>query len=138
MSDRFLGWFMGTVTAVIILSLIVMALLWTPLVGPWAAERRGMAELRQAQQNRQILVEQAEAQQQVSIIRAQAEKEASELRAEAIAIIGEAAQRYPEYRQQEFIGAFAVALEEGSISQIIYVPTEANIPILEAGSGRVQ
>jgi regulator of protease activity HflC (stomatin/prohibitin superfamily) len=123
---------------VIILSLIVMALLWTPLVGPWAAERRGMAELRQAQQNRQILVEQAEAQQQVSIIRAQAEKEASELRAEAIAIIGEAAQRYPEYRQQEFIGAFAVALEEGSISQIIYVPTEANIPILEAGSGRVQ
>ncbi len=47
--------------------------------------------------------------------------------------MGEAAQKYPEYRQQEFIGAFGEALKSGTISQIIYVPTEANIPIMEAG-----
>ena len=49
------------------------------------------------------------------------------------------AQKYPEYRQQEFIGAFAEAIQSGQVEQIIYVPTEANIPIVEAGrvgSGR--
>ena len=55
------------------------------------------------------------------------------MRAEAIQILGEAAQQYPEYRQQEFIGAFAEALQQGTIRQIVYVPTEANIPIMEAG-----
>ncbi len=53
-------------------------------------------------------------------------------RAEAIKIVGQAAKDYPEYRNQEFIGAFAHAIQDGRISQIIYVPTEANIPITEA------
>ena len=108
--------------AVIFVALILLALLWTPLVGPWSQERRGLANLREAQQSRQIQVEQA-----------RAEREAAIERAEAIRIIGEAAQKYPEYRQQEFIGAFAEAMKDGTINQIIYVPTEANIPLLEAG-----
>lgn len=83
----------------------------------------GEAELARAHQNRQILVQQA-----------QAEKEAATLRAEAIAIVGQAAKDFPEYRTQEFIGAFAEAMHNGRINQIIYVPTEANIPILEARS----
>jgi hypothetical protein len=64
---------------------------------------------------------------------ARAEKESALLRAEAIVIMGEAAKKYPEYRQQEFMQAFGEALREGNVSQIIYVPTEANMPILEAG-----
>jgi len=67
------------------------------------------------------------------IQQAQAELDAASLRAEAISIVGKAAKDYPEYRKQEFIGAFAEALQKGTIQQIIYVPTEANIPILEAG-----
>ena len=82
----------------------------------------GMAELERAEQNRQILVKQAAA-----------ERDAAVQRAEAIRIVGEAAQKYPEYRQQEFIGAFAEAVKDGKINQIIYVPTEANIPLTEAG-----
>ena len=39
----------------------------------------------------------------------------------------------PEYRQQEFINSFGAALKDGKIQQIIYVPTEANIPIMESG-----
>jgi len=61
-----------------------------------------------------------------------AELDSASLRAEAISIVGKAAKKYPEYRKQEFIGAFAEALQEGTIHQIIYVPTEANISILEA------
>jgi hypothetical protein len=48
-------------------------------------------------------------------------------------LIGEAAKKYPEYRTQEFIGAFAEAIKDGKIDQIIYVPTEAGIPIVESG-----
>ena len=48
-------------------------------------------------------------------------------------IIGKKAKAYPEYRMQEFIGAFGEALNNGNINTVIYVPTEANIPIMEAG-----
>lgn len=82
----------------------------------------GEAILAEANASRQVLIKQAEA-----------ERDAAKARAEAIGIVGRAAKEYPEYRQQEFIGAFAEALKEGKISQIMYIPTEANIPITEAG-----
>jgi len=88
----------------------------------WAMEMSGKAKLAEATQSRQIQVEQAKA-----------EKEASTHTAEAIAIVGEATKAYPEYRQQLYIQAFAEALTEGTIDQIMYIPTEAGIPILEAG-----
>lgn len=88
----------------------------------WSMEMQGKAELARATQSKQILIEQAKA-----------ELEASKERAKAIEVIGAAAQKYPEYRMQEFIGAFGQALENKAINTIIYVPTEANIPILEAG-----
>ncbi|MVZ63704.1 hypothetical protein [Sphingobacterium humi] len=103
--------------------LIVVGLMFgLPTYSVWQQEMAGKARLAEATQSRQILIEQA-----------RAEKEAAVLQAEAIKIMGEAAQKYPEYRKQEFIGAFGEALKAGTISQIIYVPTEANIPILEAG-----
>ena len=102
--------------------LILLGFGW-PLYSVWKAGMTGQAKLRQAEQEKQILIEQA-----------RAEKEAAELRAEAIEIIGAAAQKYPEYRQQEFIGAFAEAIQSDAVEQIIYVPTEANIPITEARS----
>lgn len=70
---------------------------------------------------------------QALVSTAAAEKEAAQLRAEAIAIMGEAAKRYPEYRQQELLSAFGEALREGRISQIVYWPTESGMPITEAG-----
>lgn len=88
----------------------------------WSMEMQGKAKLAEATQSRQIQIEQAKA-----------EFEAAKHRAEAIAIVGKAAQEFPEYRQQEYIGAFAEALKEGNIDQIMYIPTEAGIPIMEAG-----
>lgn len=87
----------------------------------WSMEMQGKAKLAEAAQSKQILIEQAKA-----------ELEASKERAKAIEVIGEAAKKYPEYRMQEFIGAFGQALDNGNINTIIYVPTEANIPVLEA------
>lgn len=87
----------------------------------WSAGMVGKASLMQAEQERKIQIEQAKA-----------ELESAKLRADAIAIVGKASKEYPEYRTQEFIGAFAEAMKSGKIQQIIYVPTEANIPIVEA------
>lgn len=82
----------------------------------------GEAEFVRAEQNRRILVEQA-----------RAEKDAATLRAEAIEIVGQAAKDFPEYRYQEFLGAFGEALQSDAIDKIVFIPTEANIPITEAG-----
>lgn len=111
---------LGSVVAIIVL-IITLLMAGLPIYNVWRQSLSGKGELLKAEQTRQILVTQA-----------QAEKEAASLRAEAIAIVGQAAKDFPEYRQQEFIGAFAEALHNGTIQQIIYVPTEANIPILEA------
>jgi len=111
---------------VIIGSLIFMLLLGTGLAGcpvynVWQQGLAGEARLKRAVQEKQIAIEQAKA-----------EVESSKLRAEAIQTIGAMAKKYPEYRLQEFIGAFADAMGNGKIQKIIYVPTEANIPIIEA------
>ncbi len=115
--------FSAVVAAVVLVILVILALMFgVPVYNVWQQEQSGKAALSRAEQTRKILVTQAHA-----------EKDAATLRAEAIAIVGKAAKDFPEYRQQEFIGAFAEALHQGHISQIIYVPTEANIPLLEAG-----
>lgn len=108
--------FMGVVL------LVVLVLGGWPLYRVWQQGLTGEAALKRAEQERRIQVEQA-----------QAERDSAELVAEAIAIVGQAAKDYPEYRQQQFIAGFSEALQEGLIEQIIYIPTEANIPILEAG-----
>lgn len=117
----------GKVISIIVgVVVFVMVLIFALMVGyryysVWSMEMQGKAKLAEATQSRQIQIEQA-----------RSEREAAALRAEAIAIVGKAAKEFPEYRLQEFLGAFAEALKEGSINQIMYVPTEANIPITEA------
>jgi regulator of protease activity HflC (stomatin/prohibitin superfamily) len=106
-----------------VIGLVTAAILGgCPQYNVYSARLQGEAVQAQAHGARQALVSQAEA-----------ERDAAKMRAEAIAIVGQAAKDFPEYRTQEFIGAFAEAMHNGKINQIIYVPTEANVPILEAG-----
>lgn len=117
------NWFSFGVVIFVITCVVAGFFLWAvPTYKVWQRGLDGEAELRRAEQTKKITIEIA-----------RAEEEAATLRANAIAIMGEAAQKYPEYRQQEFMSAFGEALREGTISQIIYVPTEANMPIMEAG-----
>jgi regulator of protease activity HflC (stomatin/prohibitin superfamily) len=110
-----------TATVVFVLSAFVAALFGYPHYKVWSAGMAGRASLMQAEQERKIQIEQAKA-----------ELESAKLRAEAISIVGKASKEFPEYRTQEFIGAFAEAIKSDKVEQIIYVPTEANIPIVEA------
>lgn len=100
---------------------VIVCMFAYPLYNVWQQGLSGKAALERAEQTRKVL-----------IVQAQAEREAAKERAEAIRIVGQAAKDFPKYRLQEFIGAFGEALHQGKISQIIYVPTEGNIPIVEA------
>lgn len=103
--------------------IIILGLLWTPITGPWAQQRVGLANLRQAKQERKIIVE-----------KARGELLAAEDQAAAIETMGKAARDFPEYRTQIFIQALAEALADGTISEIVYLPVEANMPMTEAGA----
>ena len=99
----------------------------------WSVEYAGRAlEIEKQYKGRAILAE-AENARRARVEQARAELEAAEMTAEAIRTVGEAAQKYPEYRQQEFFLALGEALREGQIGQIVYLPTEAGLPITEAG-----
>ena len=120
MNQTYVSW---SLVGTFFLSLLIALGMWgCPQYKVYSSQKNGEAILAHAQAAREVAVAQAKA-----------EKEAAEYRAEAIAIVGKAAKEFPEYRQQEFIGAFAEALKDGKVNQIIYVPTEANIPIMEAG-----
>lgn len=99
---------------------ILTAFVGVPYYRVWTAGMAGKAALMKAEQEKKIQIEQAKA-----------EVESARLRAQAIELVGAAAQKYPEYRTQEFIAAFGEAIKSGEVEQIVYVPTEANIPIVE-------
>ena len=99
----------------------------------WSAGMRGEASLRQAESEKKIAIETAKAKLEAAKLEAEAEVERAKGMSKAIEAVGEMSKKYPEYKHQRFIEGFAEALEQGKIDQIIYVPTEANIPIIEAG-----
>ena len=112
--------------------LIVFIFLWStyfhPLLKPFWAQQEGKAELAQAEQNRQIAVLEATAKKESALQLAQAEIERAKGVAEANRIIGDSLKGNQEYLRYLWIDAI-----NDKEHQIIYVPTEGNIPILEAG-----
>lgn len=105
---------------------------------PWWSEKTGEAELRQAEQNRQIVIEEAmadniaaesraEAQIKIAKAQAQAEIERAKGVAEANRIVGDSLRGNEEYLRYLFIDQI-----RSTDNQIIYLPTEAGLPILEA------
>jgi hypothetical protein len=93
----------------------------------WSQEMEGKAEFAKAEQNRRIKIEEAKANLEAEKLNAQAEVERAKGAAEAIKIEnGSITPTYIQYlwvRQQN----------ANSENKIIYIPTEAGLPILEAG-----
>ncbi len=94
----------------------------------YAATMTGEAEYAQAEQNRRISILEAEAELESAKALAAAEVERAKGVAEANAIIGQSLKDNEAYLRWQWIKN----LESGSNS-VIYVPTEAGLPILEAG-----
>lgn len=103
--------------------------LWVkPHYSVWSAQMVGEAEYAQAEQNRKITILEAEAEFEAAKALAAAEIERAKGVAEANKIIGESLKGNESYLRWQWIQN----LESGSNS-VIYVPTEAGLPILEAG-----
>jgi hypothetical protein len=111
------------VISLLSVTIVIFALMaGLPQYSVWQQGLAGEAMLARAEQTRRV-----------AVLQATAERDAAIFRAEAIEIVGQAAKDYPEYRYQEFLGAFGEALQSEAIDKIIFVPTEANIPVTEAG-----
>lgn len=107
--------------------LVVLAMMFgLPKYHVWHQEMKGKAEFAQAEQNRRIKVEEAKANLEAEKLNAQAEIERAKGAAEAIKI--ENGSITPTYIQYLW-----VRQQNTNANKIIYIPTEAGLPILEAG-----
>ncbi|MDO4770820.1 MAG: hypothetical protein Q4A14_03160 [Porphyromonas sp.] len=106
---------------------ILVLMFGLPVYNVWRAEMNGRAELMQAEQTRKIKIEEAKANLEAEKLNAQAEIERAKGAAEAIRI--ENGSLTPTYIQYLWVR------QQGNLNDktVIYIPTETNLPILEAG-----
>lgn len=117
----------------IVFALLAAILFWVLIGYPhwrvWASHQSGLADLQKAKNEQQI---------QVSVARgrldaAQLNKQAAVIEAEAVALqikeIGEQLTHHDLYLRWQWIKMME---EIDTSNAVIYVPTEANLPILEA------
>ncbi len=115
------------IVVVVILGLFSFVLWGAPTYKVWQRGLAGQAELKQAEWNRQILIREAEAKKDAATMLADAEVERAKGVAKANEIIGKSLNGNEAYLRYLWIQG----LQDGS-SEVIYIPTEANMPILEA------
>ena len=119
MKNYFIAAIIGVVVLVGIFAVI-------PYYNVWQQEMSGKAEFAKAEQNRKIKIEDAKANLEAEKLNAQAEIERAKGAAEAIKIEnGSITPAYIQYlwvRQQSNLND----------KTVIYIPTETNLPILEA------
>lgn len=114
----------ASILGIVVITSLMIGL---PVYNVWRSNKMGVAEYVRAEQNRKIKIEEAKANLEAEKLNAQAEIERAKGAAEAIRIEnGSITPTYIQYlwvRQQN----------ANSNNKIIYIPTEAGLPILEAG-----
>ncbi|WP_420186863.1 hypothetical protein M1B74_09965 [Bacteroides pyogenes] len=113
-------------TGILAVLIIIGAFIAVPYYNVWQQEMSGRAEFAKAEQNRKIKIEEVKANLEAEKLNAQAEIERAKGAAEAIKIEnGSITAAYIQYlwvRQQNNLNN----------KTVIYIPTEANLPVLEA------
>jgi uncharacterized membrane protein YqiK len=116
-----------TIAIVTMIATMVSILAFYPRYRVWSQEMEGRAEFAKAEQNRRIKIEEAKANLEAEKLNAEAEIERAKGAATAIQIEnGSLSEKYIQYlwvRQQTNLND----------KTVIYIPTEANLPVLEAG-----
>lgn len=106
----------------------VASMVGCPQYNVYVQSKAGEARLAEAESSRKIAIEEANAKLEAAKLLAQAEVERAKGAAEANKIIADGLDGKEEYLRYLWIQN----LEEGS-NEVIYIPTEAGLPILEAG-----
>lgn len=130
MSDKITGTFLGTIVVWTIMIFVFGGLYGCPKYNVWQQEMSGKAEFAKAEQNRRIKIEEAKANLEAEKLNAEAEVERAKGAAKAIQIEnGSITPTYIQYlwvRQQNNLNG----------KTIIYIPTETNLPLLEANRNK--
>jgi thioesterase domain-containing protein len=125
------NWMPIIVISLILFVLIIAYMLLYPIYNVWKSHKNGEAELAQAKNEQNIQI--AEAQSRLNA--AELNKKAAIIEAEAVAkqieVIGNNLTKHDLYLKWQWIKMMEE--REGST---IYVPTEANLPILEANRNK--
>ena len=101
-----------------------------PQYNVWQQGKVGEAALKRAEQDRQIAIREAMAKKESAVLYAEAEVERARGVAEANKIIAEGLKNNEAYLRYLWITEVS-SNQQGKT--VVYVPTEANMPILEAG-----
>jgi uncharacterized membrane protein YqiK len=123
-------WFLTIAIGIIVLALSLMLGIpkynvWRSQIAIETAQNNGKAQMAQAEENRKIAVLEAQANLEVETLNGKAEVERATYMAQAIEIEnGKLTTKYIQYLWVRNIDKMD--------GEIIYIPTEANLPLLEA------
>lgn len=112
-----------------VLILVVVMMFCLPLYNVWQQEMAGKAEMAKAEQNRKILIEEAKARLEAEKLNAQAEIERAKGMAEAMKL--ENGTLNSTYNQYLFIRTLEKLADKGDLPQIIYMPSEGLVPVMD-------
>ncbi len=123
------GWIVLGVSAALVL--FCCGLYGCPRYNVWQQGLEGEAELARAAQNRKIKTLEAEAKKDSAKLDAEAEQFRASGLAQANKILGESLAGEQGERYLRYL--WITGLEKGDNRETVYIPTEAGLPILEAG-----
>lgn len=115
----------GVIITLVIVGIIGLFMFIIPKYGVWSKGLKGEALLREAEYSKKVKVEEAKANLEAEKLNAQAEVERAKGMAQAMEVEG--GKLTDEYIK--YLWVKTMAEQEKST---IYIPTEANLPILEA------
>lgn len=119
----------GSAGLVVALAAVVLGMWGCPQYNVYQQEKAGEAEFKKAEQNRRVKVLEAQAKLDSAKLEAEAEIERAKGIAGANKIIADGLKGNDDYLRYLWIDKVA----GGNVSrEVVYVPTEANLPILEA------
>lgn len=121
----------GLVVGIVLATFIFIAVLMfgLPRYNVWQQEMVGKAEMAKAEQNRRILVEEAKAKLEAEKLNAQAEIERAKGMAQAMKL--ENGTLSETYNQYLFIRTLEKIADKGDLPQIIYVPSNGLLPVMD-------
>ncbi|MFJ1330692.1 hypothetical protein [Capnocytophaga canimorsus] len=117
---------LGVLGMITIISALMFGL---PIYNVWQQEMAGKAEMAKAEQNRKILIEEAKARLEAEKLNAQAEIERARGMAEAMKI--ENGTLNSVYNQYLFIRTLEKLADKGNLPQIIYMPSNGLVPVMD-------
>lgn len=124
----------GLIAISFVIIVVILLFIGYPIYNVWSSEQHGKAELARGEYNRQLAVVEAKAKLDSARSLADAEIVRAQGVAKANEIIGKSLENNSEYLDYLWI---TEKIGTDADKEVVYVPTEAQLPILEAGRFKV-